>query len=225
METLRQLLPLLGPWLIASAGLVLWVRYWPLRLRLKNDAAWPTDTVSREALTRAGDLLTALMHAQEGWQELHMAPIGRESVGRVFVRNRLGPALYEVRFVETKCVLDPAAEGGLATVRVGNSFAALTSNELAAANEFANAVVRAIRWNSARVEKFLYLHTLPGGTTRIYRVTPDGHVAPQETALISGNAHKSMCRLLAFEFADEPMKRAAEVEHHEENSRRVDAAA
>lgn len=197
-----------GPVLTLIMGLILWLRYWPLALRgsdilASSDREFLDPKKQDSSLEKIGELITSLMLAKDGWTQSHLPASNTLGPRKIFVRERFGLNRYEVRFVETNCtrtVADSGANliGQTGYQRFSTGAGALELDNCHSADDgFARTITRAVRWHSARVEKLLYAHCLATGTTRIYKVAPDGRPL-RAIAVIATRSHKGMCRALTI---------------------------
>jgi hypothetical protein len=184
------------------AGLLMWLRYWPLALRIADQSdRRPMSGSSDELfLAKVGELVTELMLARDGWKPLSSDSPNAGRRDTIFVRNRLGRHQYEIKFVETLCRRDGSSNHMVHPLdrrTVAQRAAALLAESAPELDtEFAKAIARAIKWGSARVEKTLYLHTLSQGTTHIYKVAQDGRPM-RNIAVVATAAHKAMSQAIA----------------------------
>jgi hypothetical protein len=199
----------------ASAIIVvwfLWGRYAAVRLAMADDPVANADEASggedgpQHSLGRVGHLVTALMHANEGWQQLSTsATLG--GIDSIFVRKR-GRHQFEVRFVATTCTRgdDPTANYNadqMADAAVIDQLERLKAAKLDGEGEISgqtiDAIVKAIKRGSVRVTKHLYAHMLASGKTEVYSIGRDGQLLERSARAkrFNGTSHRLMVQTLA----------------------------
>lgn len=198
---------------------LLWGRYAPLHLAVSDrplssaDRQFGADIPDHSSLGKVGELVTALMHAKDGWRQLPSQPAGVHGLDGVFVRNVRGGNQFEVRIVETKCSRDGDPKSNysaeqMADARVIEQLERLKDAKLDGEpymnHQAIEAIIKAIRRGSMHVTKHFYAHMLGTGNTLVYSVTRDGQLIDQPAARVkrvSGTPHRLMLQALAIGLA------------------------
>jgi hypothetical protein len=190
----------------------LWGRYAAIRLTVPEDSTSSAeqgrgDDNSEHSLRKVGTLVTALMHANEGWQHFSTESL-LEGVDAVFVRKRGGRNQFEVRIVATTCARGDDPTAGYNTDHMTNAAVIEQLERLKGITREAegditgqtiDAIVKAIKRGSVRVSKHLYAHMLGNGKTTVYSIGREGQLleAPTRAKLVSGTSHRLMVQTLA----------------------------
>lgn len=195
---------------LAISGWLLWRRYSPLALTIpekplsSGGRQFGANIDSDPSLGAVGELITSLMHANEGWRQLPSQPSGVHGLDGIFVRTA-GIGLFDVRIVETKCSRDNEPrhdENQMSDEGVVKRLERLREKTFEgqpylSAKSIDN-LVAAINRGSARVTKWFYAHTLSTGVTRIHAVKQDGKLSKPALKSISDARHKLMFQVLAI---------------------------
>lgn len=190
-----------------------WARYAPIHLAVSDETlACDTKLGAGDARRsgKVGELVTALMHARDGWQQLRRAqtPGGLDGV---FVR-KLGGSLFEVRIVESMCSRDGDPKSDykaeqLADGRVIEQLQLLKDakfeGEPYMEPQAIDSIIKAIRRGSRHVTKHFYAHMLDKGSTLIYSVRRSGELVDSRASVkrVSGAPHRYMLQALSIGLA------------------------
>lgn len=190
-----------------------WARYAPIHLAvsdetLSSDAKLGAGVADRAS--KVGELVTALMHAKDGWQQLRRAQ-SEDGLDGVFVR-KFGGRQFEVRIVESKCSREGDPKSSykaeqLADGRVIEQLQLLKDakfeGEPYMEPQAIDAIIKAIRRGSRYVTKHFYAHMLGSGSTLIYSVRRDGELVDSRASVkrVSGAPHRFMLQALAIGLA------------------------
>jgi hypothetical protein len=206
--------------LVIAASLIivawyLWGRYAAVRLAVADDpvasAAGANDSAegAEPSLSKVGHLVTALMHANDGWQQLSTSAT-LEGIDAIFVRKRGGRKQFEVRFVATTCTRgdDPTANyhaDQMSDAALIDQLERLKAAKLDGDGEISDhtidAMTKAIKRGSVRVTKHLYAHMLSSGKTEVYSIGRGGNLLerPARAKRFNGTSHRLMVQTLANE--------------------------
>jgi hypothetical protein len=201
----------------------LWGRYAAVRLAVADNSATLADQEnsgdgSEHSLGKVGHLVTALMHANEGWQQLPMSA-ALEGIDAIFVRKRGGRNQFDVRFVATTCTrgddptvnYDPHQMADAAVIeQLERLKGAKLDGDGGIDSQTIDIVIKAIKRGSVRVTKHLYAHMLGSGKTQVYSIGRDGQLLerPARAKRFNGASHRLMVRTLANELR-QPLAAAA----------------
>jgi len=194
---------------------LVWARHAPLRFDVDAPSSadgkpFGANAPDSSSLDRVGELVTALMHAKDGWQQLPSQPSGVPGLDGVFVRKAGRGRQFEVRIVETKCVRDGEARSHYDATPMSDANVIERLERLKSATfdglpaldgEAIDTIVRAIRRGSVHVTKHFYAHMLPTGKTMVYSVGRDGQLIDSRAARVKrtdGEQHRLMLQALAI---------------------------
>jgi len=190
-----------------------WARYAPIHLAVSDETWSPGAEPQGDVPDRAGkvgELVTALMHAKDGWQQLRRGQ-SEGGLDGVFVR-KIGGRLFEVRIVESMCSRDGDPKSTykaeqLADERVIEQLQLLKDakfeGEPYMEPQAIDSIIKAIRRGSKYVTKHFYAHMLGSGSTLIYSVRRDGELVDSRARVkrVSGAPHRYMLQALAIGLA------------------------
>jgi hypothetical protein len=161
-------------------------------------------------LGKIGELITSLMHAADGWQQIPSQPNGIHGLAGIFVRRLANSKAFEVRFVETAA--SSAGDGPgrfdnqrMNDVKIDEALNQLAEHKASDDAPYISAVDTktlrlALKHGSLYVSKLHYHHNLASGRTQIYRIRSDGSLTlnAKSTAVVESLEHKFMLQSLAI---------------------------
>lgn len=141
---------------------------------------------TRHAEGKLGELVTAMLFANDGWHQLPSQTSGMHQADGIFIRRRGNKKSFEVAFVETKAsFLGDPRNNYRRLMSVDELLGNLQKYEATDFDEVrkfmpektAKALKSALNRRCLFVNMYLYTHNFAAGECRVYRLHRDGRIA------------------------------------------------